>query len=262
MVVLYIIFSVLLVSLISVLAIIPYLFKRKIDPKMLLLMLSLSVGTLFGAVFLHFLPEISHEGYSLINGLHILLGVLVFFMLEKFVHWHHHKCKDEKHDHKPHDEPGHGHAYHLAPINLIGDGIHNFLDGILIAGSYIVSIPLGIAATVSVIFHEVPQEVADFGVLLYSGMSRMKAVILNLLSALTALIGAGLGLLLAGNVAWFEGFILPFAAGSFIYIAGSNLLPELHKHCHFRESVVHLFMIIIGILIMVLVETFTSGLVH
>ncbi|MFH1275674.1 MAG: ZIP family metal transporter [Candidatus Woesearchaeota archaeon] len=244
--VLYSILSVILVSVIAIIAIIPFLFKKKIPNSHLMMLLSLSVGTLLGGVFIHFLPEIVEHGYTLNSASYILLGFLTFFVLERFIHWHHNN-KELKHC----DDNAHSHAYHLAPLNLIGDGLHNFLDGLVIAGSYIVSIPLGIAATISIIFHEIPQEVADFGVLLYSGMSKMKAVLFNFLSAVTAIIGVIIGLILAGKTHGFTTFIIPFAAGNFIYIAGSNLVPELHRHCKFKDSILHVIAIIIGILIMV-----------
>ena len=246
MVILYIFASVIIISLISVVAILPVFFKKKISDSFLLNLMSLSVGALLGGVFLHLLPEAASQGYN--NGLaiNILIGFLVFFVLEKMIHYHHFKkCI------KNPDQAGHGHAYHLAPLNLIGDSVHNFLDGLIIAGAYIVSIPLGIAATLSVIFHEIPQEVADFGVLLYSGYSKMKALLFNFLSAATAIVGALIGLILASKIQGFVNFIIPFAAGTFLYIAGSNLVPELHRHCKIKDMFVHLFFIILGIGIMV-----------
>ena len=126
----------------------------------------------------------------------------------------------------------------------------------VIAGTYLVSIPLGIAATISIIFHEVPQEIADFGVLLYAGMSKTKAVLFNFLSAITAIIGAIVGVILAGNTEHFSVYIIPFAAGSFIYIAASNLVPELHRHCKTWDSILHVLAIIAGIGLMVALAVF------
>ena len=229
----YTLISVILVSLVAVVAIVPVLLKKKLSSRFLLILMSLSVGSLLGGVFIHFLPEAISHGYTLGLAVYVLLGFLVFFVIEKFIHWHHHKGCGA-------GQCGHGHAYHLAPLNLIGDGIHNFLDGMVIAGSYIVSIPLGIAATISIIFHEVPQEIADFGILLYSGMSKLKAVMFNFLSAATAILGAVVGLILAGKTANFTYFIIPFAAGNFLYIAASNLVPELHRHCKFWDTLLHL----------------------
>lgn len=247
----YIFGSIIAVSLIAVIAIIPYLFKKKMTSKQLVVILSLSVGTLLGSVFIHFLPEMAEHGYSLTVGLSVLVGFLAFFILERFIHWHHNHEEITGAENK-----AHSHAYHLAPLNILGDGVHNFLDGMVIAGSYLVSIPLGIVATISIIFHEVPQEIADFGVLLYTGMSKKKAVFFNVLSAITAIIGGIVGVLLAGNTEGFSTFIIPFAAGSFIYIAASNLVPEIHRHCKTWESILHVLAIIAGIGIMVALAVF------
>ena len=242
----YAIVSVIIVSLIALVGIIPFLLKKKVSERLLLILVSLSAGTLFGGAFLHLLPEaLENQEVGVQIMLTVILGILVFFVLEKFIHWHH----SSDHPSKAHKQM-HGHAYHLAPLNLIGDGIHNLLDGIVIAAGYLVSIPLGIATTISVLLHEVPQEVADFGVLLYSGMSKKRAILFNLLSAGMALIGVIIGIILNSRVAGFSNFILPFAAGSFIYIAGSNLVPELHKHCKLRESLYHLLAMVFGIGIM------------
>lgn len=255
--IIYSIGSVILVSLVSIIAILPLLFKKKCPKSLLIALLSLSAGALLGGVFIHFMPEIVEHGYHLESGLYILLGFLIFFVLEKFIHWHH--CHS---DIKEGDREAHSHAYHLAPINLIGDGIHNFLDGLVIAGAYIASIPLGIAATVSVIFHELPQEIADFGVLLYSGWSKKKAVLFNFLSATTAILGAIVALFLAEKIHGFTHFIIPFAAGNFIYIAASNLVPELHRHCKLRDIIIHLVVMIAGIAIMYAITLIGPGHGH
>ena len=237
--------SVIVVSLISVIAAIPLLLKHRPSNRLLLILLSLSVGTLLGGVFIHFLPEMAAEGYTLTSGLVVLAGFFVFFLLEQFVHSHVHCHPDDHHcEHK-----------HLAPINLAGDGIHNFIDGLIIAGSYTASIPLGIAATISVIFHEIPQEIADFGVLLYAGLSKKKALTYNLASALSALGGAAIGLSLAQAHA-FADAIVPFAAGNFIYIAAANLVPELHGHSKWQDTVVHVISIALGIGVMVLLAVY------
>jgi zinc and cadmium transporter len=248
---LYTIISVVIVSLISIIVAIPFLIKKKFSDKTLLFLLSISVGVLLSTVFLNFLPEIYSHGHepSLSLSLTILLGFLVMFIIEKFVHYHHEKkCAD--------GHCGHGHAYNLAPVNLIGDGIHNFIDGLVIAGAYAVNITLGIAATISIIFHEVPQEIADMGVLLYSGLSKKKALYFNLLSAVTAIVGAIIGIFLATRIEYFTNFIIPFAAGNFIYIAATNLLPQLHRHCKLKDSLLHFIAILIGIIIVVLVTLY------
>ena len=254
-VVLYSIISVIIVSLITIIAAIPIYLKKKISQKHLVILLSISVGSLLGSVFIHFIPQIYKHEHKLESALFIILGFVVFFILEKLIHWHHSK-KCEK------GECGHGHAYHLAPLNLIGDGIHNFLDGMVIAGSYIVSIPLGIAATTSIIFHELPQEIADFGILIYSGMNKTKALLFNFLSGLTAILRTILGLFLAGKSGSYSEFIIPFAAGNFLYIAASNLVPELHRHCKLWDTVAHIIAIAFGVSIMVAVSLFFPAHIH
>ena len=247
--VLYALISVLIVSLISVIFAVPFLLKKEISQKTLLFVLSASVGVLLATVFMDFLPEAVSHKYTLGVAIYILLGFLVMFVLEKFVHYHHNKKCEEGHC-------GHSHAYNLAPINLIGDGVHNLIDGLVIAGSYAVDIGLGITATISIIFHEIPQEIADFGVLLYSGMSKKKALAFNFLSAATAIIGTVIGLLLADKISGFTSFIIPFAAGNFIYIAASNLVPQLHRHCKLNDTILHVLAIILGIAIITAVILF------
>lgn len=246
---LYPLASVLIVSLISVIFAIPFLLKKKISNKFLLFLLSVSVGVLLSTVFMNFLPEVFSHEHSIKVSFYILSGFLVMFILEKFVHHQHAKKCEEGHC-------GHGHAYNLAPINLIGDGVHNFIDGLVIAGSYAISTTLGIAATISIIFHEIPQEIADFGVLLYSGMSKKKALIFNFLSAITAVAGTIVGILLIGRLHNFNDFIIPFAAGNFIYIGASNLVPQLHRHCKLKDTILHILAILMGIAIIALVTIY------
>jgi zinc and cadmium transporter len=280
------IIAVIIISLLSVIVAIPFLIKKRLSNRSLLFLLSLSVGVLLSTAFIELIPESLGHGHEAEHAdeemgeheeehhpeheeaeeheahqdaytpaLLILLGFIVMFILEKFVHCHHTaKCEGR--------ECGHGHAYNLAPINLIGDGVHNFIDGLVIAGAFAVNITVGITATISIIFHEIPQEIADFGVLLYSGLSKKKALIFNLLSAITAIIGTIVGILLVGRFSGFTRFIIPFAAGNFIYIAASNLTPQLHRHCRWKDTMLHLFAIILGIAIIVLVEMYGPGHVH
>ncbi len=249
----YVFGSVILVSLISIITAIPFLLKKQIPHSLLIILMSLSVGTLLGGVFLHFLPELIEKGYSITTALFIIGGFLVFLLLEKFIHWHHSQHADDC---------GHGHGYHLAPLNILGDGVHNFLDGLVIAGSYAVSLPLGIATTVSVIFHEIPQEIADFGILLYAGLTKAKAIFFNFLSATAAIIGAITGILFTQHVHGFSDMIIPFTIGNFLYIAASNLVPELHRHCRIAETMMHLIAIAAGVSIMLLITIIAPEHAH
>ncbi len=253
----YVVYAILasaLVSLVSILVAIPFLFRKEIPQKTLLVLLAVSVGTLLGVVFLDFLPEATSHGYTLGMVFTLLFGFLFMLLVEKLVHFEH-----EEH-HSKHQ--GHRHAYALAPVNLIGEAVHNFVDGLVIAGSFAVDIGLGIAATVSIALHEIPQEIADLGVLLYAGLSRKRALLFNFISALTAMLGTVVGLVLVGKLSGFTTFILPFAAGNFLYIAASNLTPQLHKECDLKQTFLHLFAICVGVGIIVLIVLYGPGHVH
>lgn len=246
----YVIISVIIVSLVSLVGVVTLLWKGKLE-KILLLLVSLSAGTLFGGAFLHLLPEaIEKEGFSLTVSFLVLLGVMVFFILEMVIHWRHCHIYDEDtathiRTHKAQHPPA-----HIAPLNLMGDALHNFVDGLVIAGAYMASIPVGIATTIAVVIHEVPQEIADFGVLLYTGLSKRKALMLNYVSAAVAILGAIVGLVIGSKSDYFIRFILPFAAGGFLYIAGSNLIPELQKKCEVKDSLWNFVMLLVGIALM------------
>ena len=189
-------------------------------------------GSLIGGAFIHLLPESLEEtGQTMFY--YVIVGIVFFFIMEKFLYWRH--CHEEK-------CPVHTFAY----LNLIGDGIHNFIDGTLIAASFILSYDLGVATTLAVIFHEIPQEIGDFGVLIYGGFTKRKALAYNFISALTAIAGALITYYLA-YVQGIEQFLVPFAAGGFIYIATTDLMPELHKKSHAIESIIQLLAILAGI---------------
>ena len=189
-------------------------------------------GSLIGGAFIHLLPESLEEtGQTVFY--YVIVGIVFFFIMEKFLYWRH--CHEEK-------CPVHTFAY----LNLIGDGIHNFIDGMLIAASFILSYDLGAATTLAVIFHEIPQEIGDFGVLIYGGFTKRKALAYNFVSALTAVAGALITYYLA-YIQGIEHFLVPFAAGGFIYIAATDLMPELHKKSHATESLIQLFAILAGI---------------
>jgi zinc and cadmium transporter len=235
--------SVLIVSLISLIGIITISIKPKKLKKYLLLLVSFSAGALFGGALLHLIPEsIEEYGLTFSVSLSILAGILTFFVMEKFIHWRHcHIPTSKKHPHP------------LGIMNLIGDAFHNLIDGLLITGSYLVSIPLGTSTTLAVILHEIPQEIGDFGVLIYAGFTRKKALFFNFLTALTAFLGVGLALVLNNFIPNLTKFLLPFTAGGFIYIAGSDLIPELKKSTALGKSFLQLIAISLGILIMLLI---------
>jgi len=233
--------SVFLVSLISLIGVFTLSLRQEKLRKILLFFVSFSVGGLFGDAFIHLLPESFEKlGANLATSLYIIAGILIFFILEKFIRW--------RHCHLPTSEE---HMHPVVTLNLIGDGLHNFLDGIIIAGSFLVNINLGIATTIAVIAHEIPQEISDFGVLLHAGFSRVRALVLNLLSASTAILGSIIALIIGGRTESFTNFIIPFTAGNFIYIATSDLFPELKKDCtKLHQAFFQLASIVAGIGIM------------
>lgn len=233
--------SVLVVSLISLIGILSLSLKEERVRKYLLLLVSFSAGALFGDAFLHLLPEVFEEDISGTTiGIGILSGILIFFVLEKIVQWHHHH--GTKHEH--------AHLHSFGIMNLIGDGVHNFIDGMIIAGSFLVSTPLGIATTLAVILHEIPQEISDFGVLLHAGFSAQKALFFNFLTAITAFLGAGLVLLINNSVPGLEALLVSFTAGGFIYIAGSDLIPELQKETELKKTLIQFVFLVLGMGVM------------
>lgn len=241
-IIIYALISVLLVSLISLIGIITLSIKEKKLKKILIYLISLSAGALFGNAFLHLIPEISEKtSFNLSTSLYLLTGIAIFFILEKIIHWQH--C----HAHILEENHIHSFAY----INLLGDAFHNFLDGIIIASSYLISIQAGIATTLAVALHEIPQEIGDFTILLHGGFTKNKALLLNFASALIALLGAITVFLIGKTIENLYLILVPIAAGGFIYIAGSDLIPEIHKDSNnFKKSLIQFIAFLAGIAIM------------
>jgi len=236
---LYSLLSVFIVSLIAIVGIITFAIKADKLKKILIYMVSFSAGALLGDAFIHLLPELAEEGLTLNYSITIIFGVLLFFSLEKVVHW--------RHCHMPITKE---HVHPFAYMNLLGDALHNFIDGLIIAGSYIISIPAGIATTIAVIFHEIPQEIGDFGVLVHGGFLKGKAIFLNFITALTAVFGAIFALVLSNYISNIEGYLISLAIGGFLYIAGSDLIPELHKETKVSVSLIQILTFILGVAVM------------
>src|SRR3989339_380268 len=185
---------------------------------------------------LHLILESYESLQSEVFFSYILVGFMLFFFIEKGLHWHHYHHTGKCHDHV------------AGELNLLGDAVHNLLDGLVIAASFQVSLAVGLASTVAVALHEIPQEIGDFGILLYSGFSRTKALFYNFLSALFAIFGAVLGLVFLKEESVLT--FLPIIAGGFIYIAASDLVPELHKEKNINKSFLSLVFFLLGILVM------------
>lgn len=236
----YSILSVVAISLISLVGLLTLAINEKKLKDFLHYFVSFSAGALFGDAFIHLLPQVVTEfGFVLEVSIFLMLGIVFSFVIEKFIRW--------RHCHIPTNE---NHPHPFAFMNLIGDAVHNFIDGLIIGTSYLVSIPVGLATTIAVALHEIPQEIGDFGVLIHGGFSRTKALLLNFLTALTAIAGAVVALLIGSFVGNITLYVIPFAAGIFIYIAGSDLIPELHKEDDAVKSIIELVVFVLGILVM------------
>jgi len=230
-----ILIAVILVSLVSIIGILIFLRKKTLN-KILFYLVSFAAGTLLGAAFLDLLPEALEDGFKESVPIFILTGILSFFILEKFLHWHHHHA-GHKH------EEVHGFTY----LNIFGDAIHNFLDGAVIAVSFMNNAALGIIATIAIIAHEIPQEIADFSILIYGGFSKAKALVYNFMTALTAVVGALAAYFYSSAIENSSIFLTSFAVGGFIYIASTDLIPEIHKEKNLRKSFVQLILLALGI---------------
>jgi len=237
---LYSLISVLIVSSISLIGVFSLSFKEEKLKTILIYFISFSAGALFGDAFIHLLPEAAREtGFKTETAIFILCGIITSFAIEKFICWRHCHLPITKH-----------HVHRFAYMNLFGDSVHNFIDGMILGGSFLVSIPVGIATTIAIILHEIPQEIGDFGVLLHGGFSRRKAIFFNFATALTAVLGTIFSLILSIYIKGANNFLIPFAAGSFIYIAGSDLIPELHKEVRVKEGLLQILALLLGIGIM------------
>jgi zinc and cadmium transporter len=210
--------------------------KRDLLSRFLLMLVSFAAGALLGDTFIHLLPEIaeSESGFDLFASYSILGGILAFFILEKVLHWHH--------AHMPHEDVIHP----VAVSNLVGDGLHNFLDGAIVAGAFVADPALGVATAIAVALHEIPQELGDFSILLHSGVAPKRALLLNLASSLVSIAGAIVTLTIASS-ADLERLLVPFSAGAFIYIASTDLIPELHKEPEPKKSLMQAAALVAGV---------------
>lgn len=234
-----------IVSLISLVGIVLFLTgKKKID-EILFFLISFSTGTLLGAAFFDLLPEsVGTTGFAVALQF-AFIGIIVTFCMEKLIHWHHHHAGKE-----------HEHEHPLGTLTLVGDGVHNFFDGVAISAAFMANVPLGVATTLAIALHEIPQEIGDYALLLHSGYSKSKALFFNFISALTAILGAVLFYFFSGLVANIESYALAFTAGMFIYIAATDLLPELHKEKKLKNSLVQLACILVGAAMIFLIATY------
>lgn len=223
-------------------------------------MVSFATGALLGAALLGLIPHaMIGAGSGRVHevGIALIAGIALFFILEKFLLWRH--CHD---DHcGEHSVDDHGHAHHQArqkasgSLVLVGDALHNVLDGVLIAAAFLTDTHLGIVTAVAIAAHEIPQEVGNFAVLLHSGMSRGRALAMNLLTSLTAVIGGVVGFYALGTALAALPFALAVAAASLLYVAVADLIPSLHRRVDARSSAMQVLLIGAGIAMIAFAET-------
>jgi len=237
MILVWILGSTFVVSLISLIGVFSFAVNDKLLKDTLFLLVGFAAGALIGGAFLHLIPEAMEVIDVQVVFLYLMVGFVLFFVLERYFYWRH--CHNGVCD-----------VHTFTYLNLFGDGLHNFMDGIIIAISFTASIKLGIVTTLAVIFHEIPQELGDFGILVYGGFKKTKALFFNFLCALAAILGALVGYLLANRIESLSPILMAITAGGFIYIAASDLIPELHKVAEIKRSNLALLFFIFGIVFM------------
>ncbi len=227
--------AVVAISCVSLVGAVALVLNRATLRRVLFVVVAFAAGALLGDTFFHLIPEISESeaGFDVVASTSILFGVLVLFVLEKVLHWHHAHFPDEEVLHP------------IAVTNLVGDGLHNFIDGAIVASSFTISPSLGVATMVAVALHEIPQEIGDFGILLHAGLTPKRALAMNFFSALASVAGAIVVLVFAATTG-IERLLVPFSAGAFLYIASTDLLPDMHKEPQPGKSALQLLALLGG----------------
>jgi zinc and cadmium transporter len=237
-----------LISLIAFLGCLTLL-REELLSKVLIALVAFSAGLLIGSAFFHLLPKAIEiaELSPLSVFSNLMLGFCILFVLEQFISWHHHHVAR------------HPEIKSFSYLLLFSDAIHNFIDGLVLAASFLTSIPLGVITSFAIALHEIPQEIGDFGTLIYGGFDRVKALILNYISASTILLGSVVGYVLFGFLKALIVILLPIAAGSFIYIACSDLIPEIKLETGLRRSSMHFLVFLLGIMLMFTLANMNYG---
>ncbi|OGH16678.1 MAG: hypothetical protein A3C30_02430 [Candidatus Levybacteria bacterium RIFCSPHIGHO2_02_FULL_40_18] len=215
--------------------------REKFAIKISHLLASFAAGILLGSAFFDLLPEALHEGEE--RGIDVflwaLIGIVFFFLVERFIHWFHHH--EEYHDEKE--------TKTTLPLIIFGDTMHNFLDGIIIAATFMVSIPLGITTSIAVFAHEIPQEIGDFGLMIHKGLKRSRIILVNIVSAAVAILGALLTYVLGESIEKQIPVLIALTAGFFIYIAASDLIPEIHHERRKNYIIYETLLLLFGVVL-------------
>ena len=239
---LYAVIASIIVSLISLIGVLALLVKDDLLQRIVIFLVAFAAGALIGGAFLDLIPEAAEYITDITQlFLYVVLGYLLFFILEKYLHWRHCHSAECK-------------VHRFTYLNIVGDIVHNFGDGMVIGAVFLVNIKVGIAATLAIIFHEIPHELGNFTVLIYGGFSKFRALCFNFLSSLFAIAGTIVGYYFAGKIRGFSSVILPIAAGGFIYIASCDLVPELHKEEGGKRSALIMVTFTFGIMLMYILK--------
>ncbi|MFX0155929.1 MAG: ZIP family metal transporter [Candidatus Hodarchaeota archaeon] len=269
---------ILAISLLSLIGVFMISLKEKTLDRLLFILVAFATGTILAtALFdlipesLHHLEELNAGGAGIAESLLftvIILGFVIFFVLERFIYWFHGHAHEKEDQFVCYDTLTEGFdnivdkgnkIKNFALLNLIGDGLHNFLDGIILIVAFLSGIGNGIIVTLAVLFHELPQEVGDFGILIYGGFVKKKALLFNFASALVALLGGLVAFFLSAQIEFFNFFFLAFSGGGFIYIASTELMPELLKEKNLKKSIIQAFVFLCGV---ILIMTLVIALPH
>jgi len=241
---LYALIASVIVSLISLIGVIALVIKDNLFKKLIIFLIAFAAGGLIGGAFLDIIPEAAEYVKDITQlFLYVILGYMLFFILEKYLHWRHCHSAECK-------------IHRFTYLNIIGDIVHNFCDGLIIGAVFLINIKVGIATTLAIILHEIPHELGNFTVLVYGGFSKLKALFYNFLSSLFAIAGTIAGYYFASKINGFAAILLPVAAGGFIYIASCDLIPELHKEEDGKRSALIMITFAFGIALMYLLKKF------
>jgi zinc and cadmium transporter len=237
----WIFFATILISLAALVGIFTLSLKQKFLDKILLRLVALSSGAMLGGAFIYLLPEGVGTMEPKVFSLFVLAALILYFLIEKILHWRH--CHNGKHC------AVHSFGY----LNLIGGAVHKFIDGLIIAAAFLISLPLGLTTTLAIALHVIPQEIGNFAILLYAGLNKRKALYINFLASATIILGGITGLALSSQVSGFTKFLLPIAVGGFIYIALSDLIPELRKESDIRNFLINFGLLLLGVALMYII---------
>jgi zinc and cadmium transporter len=232
-----------IVSLFSLVGILALSLREETLHKILFFMIAFSAGTILGAALFDLLPEAVEHIEGSVVFVYVAVGFVAFYFLERFIYWYHgHGHHSDFSEHGA-EEYTKGFAY----LNVLGDGIHNFLDGMIIATSFNFEFSVGLATTIAVIFHELPQEIGDYGILIYAGFDKVRALLLNFAAALSVVVGGVFGIFFIEMVETLSGTLIAFSAGAFLYLSASELIPELKEEEDFWKSLAQFLVFLLGL---------------